>query len=308
MTHLCVDVNGVLTEETQAALCLRTPANYGILHLGIWLTSQDSWPAGYRRVQSSSTKVVPKTRGRGSETSADWRGNGVLSLFIFEQEVLKSTTNATVLWLHTQSSLFISLMGAMFVIQICICILVQMCAAVSVCLDLSSGSVPVDSRLCTLFTLLLVTARWRGRMARPWSKTWNRQNGLESLENTATLFSNTARSALVVVLNSQMPCFYLFESLYATQKLLLFLKKWPRECCYLPEISRCSALYLNAKVAAVFFGQVLYTSRVFFHDCSIEFTVVQPIHGAAPTLVFLALLQHVQSLLLQCVFPNECAR
>lgn len=50
-------------------------------------------------------------------------------------------------------------MGAMFVIQIYIRILVQMCEAVSVCLDLSSGFAPADSRLCVLFTLLLETAR-----------------------------------------------------------------------------------------------------------------------------------------------------
>lgn len=76
-------------------------------------------------------------------------------------------------------------------------------------------------------------------------------------------------------------------------------KKRSHECCYLPVISRCSALYLNEKVAAVFFGQVFYTSQVFVHNCGIEFTVEQSIQAAAPTLVFRALLQHVQSLLLQ---------
>lgn len=52
-------------------------------------------------------------------------------------------------------------MGVMFGVSVCVSV------SVCVCSDLISGSAPVDSRLCMLFTLLWEAARWRGMIEWP---------------------------------------------------------------------------------------------------------------------------------------------
>lgn len=99
-------------------------------------------------------------------------------------------------------------------------------------------------------------------------------------------------------------CQFLFEV------IVIFKTQLP--CCfYLPEnFSARTSLSPDEKVAAILFGDVLYTSHIFIHNCSIEFIAMNLDNVTAPILILHALLQHDQAMQLHCrpslVFLKVC--